>query len=85
MTFIYYGMSCVISVLLCSAEPRPSRLKKRIYNPCVMQIKNLLVICQLKNSTLTGDEMDLEIEGETVSEESSNEMSESESETSVVC
>jgi hypothetical protein len=33
MPFIYYSMSCVSSMLLHSAEPRLSGLKKLMYNP----------------------------------------------------
>jgi hypothetical protein len=33
LPFIYYGVSRVSSMLLCSAESRPSGLKKLRYNP----------------------------------------------------
>jgi hypothetical protein len=41
----FTGLSHVSSMLLCSAEPRPSGLKKLDIIPCVMQMKNLAVIC----------------------------------------
>jgi hypothetical protein len=76
MPFIYYGVSHVSSTALRSSKPGPSGFKNGNVIPCVMWMKNLLC-----NDTLneeldidSDDEMDLEIEGETVSEESSNEI-----------
>jgi hypothetical protein len=45
MPFIYYGVSHVSSILLHSAEPQSSGLKKLGIIPCVVQMKNLVVIC----------------------------------------
>jgi hypothetical protein len=45
MPFIYYDVSDVSSMLLRPAEPRPSGLKKLDTIPCLMWMKNLVVIC----------------------------------------
>jgi hypothetical protein len=72
-------------MLVHSADSQPSGLKKLDTIPCVMRMKNLAVICE-ELDIHYDDEFNLEIEAEPVSEESSNKMSESESEskTSVV-
>jgi hypothetical protein len=75
---IYYGMSCVSSMLLHSTEPRPSGLKTRIYNP----------LCDTDEDSINdrlNEELDIDSDDEMklkekLSEELSKEMSESESE-----
>jgi hypothetical protein len=85
MSFIYYDMSRVSSMLLRSTEPPPSGLKKWIYNPlCDVDEECIGDMLNEELDINSDDETDLEIDGEIASEESSNEMSESESETSVV-
>jgi hypothetical protein len=73
---------------LRSAKSGPSGLKKkRIYSYnhlCDVDEESISDTLNEELDIDSDDEMDLEIEGETVSEESSNKMSESERETSVV-
>jgi hypothetical protein len=72
-------------MLLLSSEPRPSGLVKLIYNSlCDVDEESVSDILNEELDIDSVDEINLEIEGETASEESSNKMSESESETSVV-
>jgi hypothetical protein len=88
MPFIYYGMSRVSSMLLCSAEPQPSGLKKLRHNP--LRDADEEYSSEMLSEELlidSDDVINLEIEGETAREESSFKISESESEseTSVAC
>jgi hypothetical protein len=72
---------------LHSTKSGRSGLKKKIYSPNLLCDVDEEFISDISNEELDtdcDDDMDLEIEGETVSEESSNKMSESERETSVV-
>jgi hypothetical protein len=71
---------------LCSISLGPSDFKEREYNPtCDANEESVSDMLNEKLSIYSDDELDWEIEAETVSEESSNEMSESESETGLVC
>jgi hypothetical protein len=66
----------------------PSRMKKQKYNPmCVEDEECISDILSEELDTVSGDEMNLENEGQSASEELSNTSSESEceNETSVVC
>jgi predicted CopG family antitoxin len=62
----------------CSSKPGPSGFKKRKYNPlCDMDEESISDMLNELNID-PDEEMDLEIEGETTSEELNNEKSESE-------
>jgi hypothetical protein len=68
-------------MLLLSSKPWPSGLIKWLYNSlCVVDEESISDMLNDEFSNDSDDEMNLEFEGETVSEESSNKMSESESE-----
>jgi hypothetical protein len=68
-------MSRFSSMLLRLTVPWPSGLKKRIYNPlCDVYEESISDMLNEELDIDSDDEMDLEIEGETVSEESSNKM-----------
>jgi hypothetical protein len=84
MTFVYYDVSCVSSILLLLTEPRPSGLKKSIYNPFCDADEEVIIDMLNEELDSDSDYMDLEIEEEPMCEESCNKMLESESETSVV-
>jgi hypothetical protein len=63
------------------SEPRPSGFIKRINNSlCDVDEESISDMLNEELDIYSDDEMNLEIEGETVSEESINEKSESESE-----
>jgi hypothetical protein len=71
-------------MLLLSTEPQPSGLRKLRYNSsCDADEESSDMLSEALDID-SDDEMNLEIVGETASEESSNKMSENESETSVV-
>jgi hypothetical protein len=77
-----------INMALCTAIFLPSRMKKQKYNPaCVEDEVSISDMSSEELDIVSGDEMNLENEGQSVSEESRNTLSESEceSETSVVC
>jgi hypothetical protein len=85
MPFTYYGVSRVSSMFLCSAEPRPSGLKKLKYNPlCDVNEECSSDMLSEEFNIDSDDEINMEIEGETASEESSNETSESGSKSETV-
>jgi hypothetical protein len=84
MSFIYYGVSRVSRLLLCSAKPRPSGLKKLKFNPlCDADEESSSDMLSEELDIDSDDEINMKIEGETACEVSSNKMSESENETSV--
>jgi hypothetical protein len=77
MPFIYYGEHMLVA--WCHVPANLTLLASKYENiiPCVMRMKKLLVIWYEEIDIDSDDEMDLGIEGETASEKSSNEMSES--------
>jgi hypothetical protein len=63
MPFIYYGVSRVSSMLLCSAEPRPFGLKKTDIKPlCDADEESISDMLNEELDIDFDDEMDLEIE-----------------------
>jgi hypothetical protein len=76
-------------MLLLSSEPRPSGLKKQMYNPlCDVDEESISDMLNEEHDIDSDDEINLEIEGETASEKSNDKISESESESEasvVVC
>jgi hypothetical protein len=79
MQFIYYGMSHVSSMVLHLAEPRPSEWKELRYNPlCDADEESSSDMLSEELIIDSDDVINLEIEGQTVREESSFKMSERE-------
>jgi hypothetical protein len=76
MPFMYYSMSHVSSMLLRSAKPQPSGLKKLRYNPlCDADEESNSEMLSEELNIDSDDEINLEIEGDTASEELSIKMS----------
>jgi hypothetical protein len=87
MPFIYYCAIGAINMALCRGRLLPSRVKKWKYNPmCVEDEESINNMLSEELDIVSGDEINLENEGQSESKELSNTSeSECESETSAVC
>jgi hypothetical protein len=74
MSFIYYGVHVFAAWLYIQGKPGLSGFKKRKYNPLCDADEESIGDMLNEELDIDSDEMDLEIEGETASEELSNEI-----------